>query len=74
MQVCCPTVKKIYYILHCSHRREPFCCGNGFCHMNLISVPRLTEKDLAVQMLRDKSVIKGSYETVLTVNKSGPST
>jgi hypothetical protein len=37
---------------------------------NLLSVPRLTEKGLAVQMLH-KCVIKGTYGTVFTVNKSG---
>ena len=38
---------------------------------NHISVPRLTEKGLCVQTLRDKCVIKSTYGTVLAVNKSG---
>ena len=39
---------------------------------NFISVPRLAEKNLIVQMLRDKCVIKGTYGTGVTMNKSCP--
>ena len=38
---------------------------------NLISVPQVTSKGLAIRMLKDKCVITGKQRHVMTVKKSG---
>jgi len=40
-------------------------------HRNLISIPRLNSKGLAIRMLKDKCVISGKKGHVVTVKKSG---